>query len=206
MVGAIRRGDAVLVDELGQGLISASIAVGELLRYGRASPYTQWTHAAIVYEARYQDPTDISIVEARAATGVHTAPLSKYANHYAIVHTDVDDGDWHEVRKFLDSVLAAREKYDLVAYAGLTLYALTGTSICIQRAGTATCSGLVADALTRAGFVWTRPPYAMTPANLAADFDRLGRPVTSTVVDQGQTTVRGRMRQLVGALLCQPSG
>jgi hypothetical protein len=199
MPEAIRRGDLVLVDELGQGLVSASIALGEVLRYGRATPYTQWTHAAIVYDAPVQDPADIWIVEARASARVHKAFLSKYANHYAIVHTGVDDSDWVEVKGFLDSVLAAREKYDLVAYAGLTLYALTGTSICIQRAGTATCSGLVADALTRAQYIWTRPPYAMTPANLAADLDRrYGRSMTSTVVEQRQTTLRGRLRQLRG--------
>ncbi|MBV8710740.1 MAG: hypothetical protein JOY56_03135 [Solirubrobacterales bacterium] len=204
MAGAIRRGDVVLVDELGQGLVSASIALGELLRYGRGSPYTQWTHSAIVCDVPFQDPSTISIVEARAATGVRRALLSKYEKHYAIVHTDVDDCDWPEVERFLKSVRDARESYDFVAYAGLTLYALTGSRICIQRAGTATCAGLVADALTRAGFIWSRPPYAMTPADIAADLEDGKHTITSKVVDEGQTTLCGRMRQLASTMLPQP--
>ena len=205
MAGEIRRGDVVLVDQLGQGLVSASIAVGEVLRYGRGSPYTRWTHIAIVCDAPFQDPSTISIAEARAATGVHTTFLSKYEKHYAIVHTRVDDRDWAEVERFLETVLNAREHYDFVAYAGLTLYALSGTRVCIQRAGTATCSGLVADALTRAGFIWTRPPYAMTPADIAADLEGADCAITSTVEDEGQTTIGGRLRQLASTMLGQPS-
>ena len=180
MIAAIRRGDVVLIDDLGQGWISASIAVGELIRRPR-SPYAMWTHVAIVYDAPYQDPHTIKIVEATGSAGVHKAFLSRYRGRYAIGHTGVDDDDWHEVKCFLDCVLRAREKYDFVAYAGLTLYALTGTRVCIQRAGTATCSGLVADALTRRGFVWTRPPYAMTPAMIAADLVKYGCPISSSV-------------------------
>lgn len=166
----IRAGDVVLV--YGQDLISVSIAVGTILRYGAGTPYAEWTHAALVYEAPSQDPDTIRIVEATQASGVHTAFLSKYtAGKHKIVHTHVGRHDWEQVRDFLDRVLVARERYDLVAYLGLTLYALTGTRLCLQEAGTATCSGLVCDALTRAGFTWSRPPYACTPADIAADLD-----------------------------------
>ncbi len=201
---AIRLGDVVLIDELGQGLVSASVALGEVLRYGRNSPYTQWTHIAIVYETCGQDPADILIVEARGSTRVHKTSLSKYVKHYAIVHTNVAESDWWEVKGFLDSVLAAREKYDYLAFVGLALYAVFGSRVCIQRAGTATCSGLVADALTRAQFIWSRPPYSMTPANVAVDLERAGCAMTSTVVDEGQTTLRGRLRQVAGTLRGHP--
>jgi hypothetical protein len=174
MAGTICPGDVVLVDQLGQGVISAAIALGAELRNGRDSPYKQWTHVAIVYETPSQDPNTIRIVEARATSVVRTAYLSKYDGHRAIAHTEVDDEDWEEVKAFLDAVLRAREHYDYVAIVGLTIYALTGTGLCIQRAGTATCSGLVADALTRRGFIWTRPPYAMTPAGIAADLHDFG--------------------------------
>jgi hypothetical protein len=33
------------------------------------------------------------------------------------------------------------------------------------------CSVFVSDALTRAGYVWPRPPFAMMPADLALYFD-----------------------------------
>ena len=63
---------------------------------------------------------------------------------------------------------------DFVANVGLFLWAVTGSNLCLQRAGTATCSGLVACALTRRGFVWSRPPFAMTPAGIATDLERFG--------------------------------
>ena len=195
MAAAICRGDVVLIDDLGQGWISASIAVGELIRFP-GSPYAQWTHIAIVYHAPVQDPKAILIVEATATSGVHTAYLSKYEHRYAIVHTSVSTEDWWEVKKFLDSVLALREGYGFVTYVGLTLYALTGTGLCIQRAGTATCGGLVADALTRPGFIWTRPPYAMTPARIAADLEQQGCAIPSGVEGGGKTTlVRNLLRR-----------
>lgn len=204
MAEPIRPGDVVLVDELGQGVVSASIALGDLWRHGWDSPYAQWTHVAIVYDATYQDPDAISIVEATATSGVHTAFLSKYKDHYAIGHTHVDGRDSEEVKDFLDTVLKAREKYDFVAYAGLFLYAVTGTALCIQRAGTATCSGLVADALTRRGFIWARPPYAMTPAGIAADLERFGCPTTSFLAGAARRTVRGCLGQLMGAMSGAP--
>jgi hypothetical protein len=200
MSGAVRRGDAVLVDELGQGLLSASIAFGTKLRYGRDSPYAKWTHIAIVYDALSDDPSEITLVEARARTSVHKAPLSKYADRYGVVHTEVHDRDWREIRLFLDRTLKARERYDYVAYAGLTLYALTGTKLCISSAGTATCSGLVADALTRAGFVWTRPAYAMTPANVAEDLVASHCRITSRVVEPKPRSITSQLSEVVSGM------
>jgi hypothetical protein len=197
MAELIRAGDVVLVDGVGQGLVSVSIAAGEMLRYGRDSPYARWTHAAIVYDAPDQDPDRIKIVEATGGARVHKAFISKYESRSAVVHTRVDKDDWGEVKKFLDEVLEARAKYDPVAYAGLTVYALTGTKLCVQRAGTATCSGLVADALTRRGFVWKRPPYAMTPADIAADLERFKCAMTEYVASVPTPTIRARLRQFV---------
>lgn len=191
----IREGDVVLVDGLGQGWVSLSIAAGEMMRHGRNSPYARWTHVAIVYEAPDQSPDRIKIVEATERAGVHKAYISKYENRSAIVHTHVGTQDWGEVRRFLDSVLEARSKYDLVAYAGLTVYALTGTHLCIQRAGTVTCSGLVADALTRRGFIWQRPPYAMTPADIAEDLAHL--PMTTVMAAGATPTLRARLKEFV---------
>jgi hypothetical protein len=38
------------------------------------------------------------------------------------------------------------------------------------------CSGFVCAALTRAGFIWKRPPFAMMPTVLARHFDVRGEP------------------------------
>jgi hypothetical protein len=162
----IRNGDVVLVEGREQGLVSASIAVGARLRYGQGSPHARYSHVALVYDVPAQDPDSILVVEATAASGVQRAFLTKYWKRCKIVHARVDEHDWRQVREFLDDVVDARTGYGMLTYLGLTLYALTGSRLCLQTAGTATCSGLVCDALTRAGFIWDRPPYACTPADI----------------------------------------
>ena len=167
MSARIRNGDVVLVDRNAQGPIAVSIRLGSMLRYGVASPHTRYSHAAIVYYASALDA--VRIVEATAASGVQIALLPKYDDsHSDVVATHVDEHHWPDVKRYLDDVLEARTSYDFVTYIGLTMYSLTGTKLCIQRAGSAICSGLVCDALTRAGIVWPRPPFACTPADISA--------------------------------------
>jgi hypothetical protein len=170
----LRNGDVVLVKSLPGALTSLSIRLGEWRHYGVSSPHAQWTHCAMVYDVSNQDA--IVIIEATGRGGVHTVFLDKYAARAEVVHTQVDGKDWDEVKRFLDSVLAERESYGWVTWFGLLLYDLTGTQVCLQRAGTLICSGLVCDALTRAGFVWRRPPFACTPADIDADLGALTSP------------------------------
>jgi hypothetical protein len=163
----IRNGDVILVDRRAQGWISLSIKIGSKLRYGLYNPHTQYSHAAIVYSAPADGP--VEIVEATAASGVRLALLAKYKpSEYDVVHTNMRPRDFRQVRKYLDDVLNKRTSYDFLTLAGLSLYAVTGSKICVQRAGSAICSGLVCDALTRAGIVWARPPYACTPADISS--------------------------------------
>jgi hypothetical protein len=169
----LRNGDVVLIERRSQGWVSAAITLGAKLRYGFASPHAKYSHAAIVYDAG--DPAAVRIVEATAASGVQRAFLAKYdPSEYDVVHTHVRDDDWKQVKDFLDDVLKKRTSYDYVTHVGLAVYALTGTRVCVQRAGTAICSGLVCDALTRAGKIWTRPPYACTPADISYHLQRGG--------------------------------
>lgn len=91
-----------------------------------------------------------------------------------LVRTGINDHDGEQVLKFARAVLDAKTRYGFVTFFGLALYCLTGTQLCIQQAGTAICSGFVSDALTRAGHVWPRPPFAMMPADLARYFDVCG--------------------------------
>ena len=166
MSDPIRNGDVILVDRNAQGWISWSVKLGAKLRYGFMDPDTQYSHAAIVYDAG--DP--VTIVEATALSGVQQVYLSKYKKReYVVVHTKVEPYDFEQVRKYLDSVLEERASYDFSTIAGLSLYAVTGSKLCVQHAGSVTCSGLVCEALTRAGFVWNRPPYACTPADISAE-------------------------------------
>ena len=105
------------------------------------------------------------------------SPLSKYDRaDYVLVRTCVDEHDRAQVLKFVESVLEAKTKYAFMTILGLGLYCLAGAQVCIQEAGTAICSGFVSDALTRAGYVWPRPPFAMMPPDLARYFDVRSRP------------------------------
>ena len=160
----VRDGDVVLVRD--SGLVARSIAFGAERHYGRYSPHIKWTHVAIVYDATAQGA--VRIAEATSRDGVHRALLAKYRSRDTkIVHMGVAEHDWDQVKRFLDSTFG-REGYGWVTYLGLFLYDLMGTRLCLQLAGTTICSGLVCDALTRAGIIWPRPPYACTPADIDA--------------------------------------
>ena len=183
-------GDIVLIDRKSQGAVSAAITLGAKLRYGFASPHARYSHAAIVYDATHPDA--VVIVEATAASGVQKAFLAKYhRSEFDVIPAKVEDDDWKQVKTFLEEVLNARTSYDYVTHVGLAVYALTGTRVCVQRAGTAICSGLVCDALTRAGKIWARPPYACTPADISHQLQP-GGPVRSR---HSGTFRRGRRRR-----------
>jgi hypothetical protein len=103
--------------------------------------------------------------------------LSKYEkDDYVVVRPEVVAHDQEQVLRFARSVLDEKHGYGFVTFLGLALYCLTGAQLCIQQAGTSICSGFVCDALTRAGFIWRRPPFAMMPADLAQTFDVRGEP------------------------------
>jgi hypothetical protein len=157
-------GDFLLTGIKAQGIVSWAIKVGSWLRRFDA-PYRRFSHAALVID------DDGTLAEA-LGKGVVLSPLTKYeAANYVLVRTGVQEPDRGQIRKFADSVLDANTKYGFWTIVGLGLYCLAGAQVCIQRAGTAICSGFVSDALTRAGYVWPRPPFAMMPADLARCFD-----------------------------------
>jgi hypothetical protein len=158
-------GDFLLTGLKQQGIISRAVKVGSVLR-GYDRPYQRFSHAALVISA------DGTLAEA-LAHGVCQNPISKYdPADYRIVRTHVDEHDQAQVLAFASSVLQSRENgYGYPTIAGLALYCLTGAQLCVQAAGTAICSGFVCDALTRAGFIWERPPFAMMPADLARHFN-----------------------------------
>jgi hypothetical protein len=158
-----RVGDFLLTGVKAQGLVSWAIKTGSWLRrYER--PYRRFSHTALVIG------DDGEIAEA-VAKGVLPANISKYEeDDYVLVRTGVDPHDRSQLLAFAESVMAARTGYGFVTFFGLAIYCLTGAQICLQSAGTAICSGFVSDALTRAGFIWARPPFAMMPADLARHF------------------------------------
>lgn len=159
-----RVGDFLLTGVTSQGVVSWAIKTGSWLR-GFEPPYRRFSHTALLISEEGE------LAEALGG-GVKRTHMSKYeAADYVLVRTAVDDHDAAQVLEFAESVLDSRTRYGFATIFGLALYCLTGAQLCIQLAGTAICSGLVSDALTRAGFVWARPPFAMMPADLARHFD-----------------------------------
>lgn len=154
----MRPGDVILSGAKSQGVVSYAIKLGQRLR-GFNKDERQWTHCYLVLG-------DAVLIEA-AKPGVRlTSPKVLHEADWELIETHVDDHDMVQVREFTQSVLNAKWDYGFLTFAGLALYCATGGQLCIQKAGTAICSGLVADALTRAGYVFPRPPYACMPADL----------------------------------------
>lgn len=156
-------GDVLLTGRKAQGIVSLAIKLGQRLR-GYTPAERQYSHAALVLD------TDGTIAEAQAK-GVVYDHASKYAEgDYTVVSTGVDEHDRAQVLAFAHAVVAARTRYGFVTFAGLALYCLTGGTVFVERSGTAICSGFVADALTRAGVIWPKPPFACLPADVAREF------------------------------------
>lgn len=165
----VQIGDILLTGVRSQGIFSWAIKVGSWLRRYEA-PYRRFSHAVLVISE------DGSIAEA-LSKGVVGGHLSKYAAaNYVLVRVKVDPHDQLQVLAFAESVLSARTRYGFATIFGLALFCVSGAQLCIQQTGTAICSGFVSDALTRAGHVWPRPPFAMMPADLARYFDVRSEP------------------------------
>jgi hypothetical protein len=167
----LRNGDIILTGRKHQGLASSAIRLGSRLRYGWNSPFAAWPHCAIVYDAEQKVSCEAT------GRGIQLGDIfDRFGHDWVLIPTYVDDHDWQQIKIFLDSCLASKLRYGVVIFIGLAFWCLSAVipfvpQICIQQAGTAVCSGLVCDALTRAGYVWALPPYWMMPADLAAHFD-----------------------------------
>jgi hypothetical protein len=163
-------GDFLLTGVKAQGIVSWAIKTGSWLRR-YPKPYRRFSHTALVIAE------DGELAEA-IARGVVRSPIAKYDQaDYVVVRAGVDEHDRGQVLAFAEAVLGvrgfpkAKTRYGFWTFAGLALYCVTGAQLCVQLAGTAICSGFVSDALTRAGFIWARPPFSMMPADLAQHFE-----------------------------------
>lgn len=160
----LRDGDVVLSGAKSQGWVSLAIKLGQRLR-GFTADERQWTHCYGVVDA------EKGVLVEAAKKGVRlTSTTVLHEADYLHVPTNVDAHDFAQMLAFYDAVLNARSGYGFWTFGGLALYCATGGSLCIQKAGTAICSGLLCDALTRAGEVFARPPYSMMPGDLARHF------------------------------------
>ena len=167
----MRNGDIILTGRKHQGVASSAIRLGSKLRYGFKSPYAIWPHCAIVYDA------EKNLACEAGKKGVALGDITeRFGTDFHLISTYVDGHDWAQVKAFLDSCIEAKWKYGVATFIGLGVFCLTSVipflpTICFMQTGTAVCSGLVCDALTRAGYIWKLPPFWMMPADIAAEFD-----------------------------------
>lgn len=154
----MRPGDIIVTGAKSQGIVSWAIKLGQRLR-GFNKEERQWSHCMLVLN-------EATFIEA-AQKGVRlTSPAVLHDGDWELLETHVDEHDLAQIQAFCRAVLASKQTYGFWTFAGLALYCLTGSKLCVQRAGTSICSGLVSDALTRGQYVWPRPPYAMMPGDL----------------------------------------
>lgn len=92
---------------------------------------------------------------------------------YTLVRHGAGAEDVEQMRRFLEAVLAARWTYSFVTFVFAGLSSLTGNRLMLRRDGTSTCSGLSAECLVRAGYIFVRSPAYMTPRMLGEHYGAL---------------------------------
>ena len=166
----VQPGDIILTGVKSQGVVSVAIKLGAKLRYGPRSPHAQFSHAAIVYDVLDGVPVLVEAVR----SGVVKRRMHYLPGDYVIVKTSTlaTLSDIGQMRRFLDNVVAAKERYGFVMFFWLALFCLTGTAYGMYKAGTSICSGLCCNAGMVWGGMpsggWKRPPLVMQPADIHA--------------------------------------
>jgi uncharacterized protein YycO len=146
------------------GLMWRLITWGMARRFrGDLKKFARWNHAGL-FVTHNGD-----IVEA-THKGVIRSHISEYkGREYIIVSPKI----WTQDDRFqmIDFVRWATGKpYGFLTILGLAVWSLLGGSFDVSLDGTLICSGLVARALERAGYIFDRDPSRVTPADLARHF------------------------------------
>ncbi len=150
----------------GKAWTSRLIRFGQRLRFrGERRAYAHWNHVALALDDRG------GIAEA-LGEGVRETNISKYAGtDYYVLEVECSDEDRRQIVAFADAVVEARFKYGKVLIFSLGLTLLFGSTYTLGKIGTAICSGFAAEAITRMGAIFPRPPAYMMPADVAEFFD-----------------------------------
>lgn len=163
----IEPGDVVLTHA--DGFIHGLIRFGQRLIFkGDRRKFAYWNHAAIVHKVdRSTKPSTAYIAEA-LGQGVILSDLNKYKDtEFVLIELNPTYIDRLETQNFVQDVLDKREKYNYLEILSIALTLLIPLPIQFGSPGTAICSGLVANALTRAGVIWPCAPDYAYPATIA---------------------------------------
>jgi hypothetical protein len=159
-------GDVILTGVKAQGWVSKLIKFGAWVgRYPAAA--RRFSHAAIVRDVR-NDGTVI-LTEA-IERGVVTRPFSYKEGDYVHIPMDLPAAEQEKVALFCASVVDAHAKYGFATFVACgincILAHLRRAPIAFTIGNTKICSGLVADALAHAGYIWRKPVDVIMPADI----------------------------------------
>lgn len=134
-----------------------------LKMHGPDRKYTRWNHAALIIDEQG------TIVEANG-DGVDSNPISKYTpTEYYLVHIEAADIERDNEVKF--GQWAEGQRYGKLTIFSVFLSLLFGSTIIFALQGQEICSGLVARALERTGYIFDDDPAHIMPADLAKCFE-----------------------------------
>ena len=121
-----------------------------------------WNHCAIAVSA-------VVLVEA-VGSGVKTAPIDSYAALPADATRWIDTGRTDGQRALAVAYALSRvgRKYNRVEISSIALGIVSGWKFTFGVDGADICSGLVGEALERAGVTFSKDGQNLTPADLAA--------------------------------------
>jgi len=156
----------------------------KLIRFGQGlrtdKMYAWWNHAALVLNENGD------IAEA-LSNGVVCNHISRYTSPACyLVKITASDEDRRQMTAFAESVLTSpdRTEYGWLTILSITLTLLTGSRLVFGVAGTAICSGFVAEALVRTGEIFDKPPSHMMPADLAKHYRASNRARSSDSTEE----------------------
>lgn len=141
------------------------IGWGQSRRFkGDLKKFARWNHAGLFVGYGGE------IIEA-THKGVTRGNISQYKGREYIIVTPKVRGidDITEMMEFAE--WAVGKPYGFLTIVGLGIWAIFGGKFDVSLDGTIICSGLVARALERAGYIFDRDPSRVAPGDLARHFD-----------------------------------
>jgi hypothetical protein len=132
---------------------------------GDESAYAKWNHAGLFLG-------EGGLIAEALGSGVVARDISAYTEpRVAVIRPpEMAELDRGQIRRFADAVVEVRYEYSYETLLAIALQLSTGSRFGFARASTAICSGFVAEALTRAGYIFERPPSFTMPDDLAKLF------------------------------------
>jgi uncharacterized protein YycO len=162
----MKEGDIVLFH--GPNFYSRLIRFGQALRFrGDRKRFAHWNHVAIVVGFEDDEPV---IVEA-----VSEVRKGKIWDNYNLIDYEIEfvspllnDSDRLQVIDYCNRQVG--DEYDWVEIISLAVRCLFGGSLSIKFSESHICSGLVGEALERAGYDFGREASDLMPADIAEFF------------------------------------